>query len=167
MPVGEAPHREIEQDPGAEVRYELCRLAVDGDDRLSVSRREIDRPGPSYTVDTLRALREESPDDELVLIMGADQAASLLDWREPEEVLRIASIAVAAREPTARERVHEAVEALGGADRVRFFSMPGIEVSSSMIRDRIATDRPFRQLVPAAVADQIERAGLYRAGVAT
>lgn len=167
MPVGKAPHREIEQDPGPEARYELCRLAVAGDERLSVSRLEIDKPGRSYTVETLRALREESPDAELFFIMGADEAASLPEWKDPEEVLRLASIAVAERESTGRDRVTEAVEALGAGDRVRFFSMPGIAISSTMIRERVASGRPIRYLVPDAVAEYIERAGLYRAGVAS
>ena len=167
MPVGEAPHREIEQDPGPEARYELCRLAVAGNERLSVSRLEIDKPGPSYTVETLRALRETSPEAELFFIMGADEAASLPEWKDPEEVLRLASIAVAERESTRRDRVHEAVEGLGAGDRVKFFSMPGIAISSSMIRERIASGRPIRYLVPDAVAEYIERAGLYRAGVAS
>lgn len=167
MPVGEAPHREIEQDPGPEARYELCRLAVAGDERLSVSRLEIDKPGPSYTVETLRALREETPDAELFFIMGADEAASLPKWKDPEEVLRLASIAVAERDSTGRDRVREAVELLGGGDRVRFFSMPGIAISSTMIRERIASGRPIRYLVPDAVAEYIERAGTYRAGVTT
>jgi nicotinate-nucleotide adenylyltransferase len=167
MPVGEAPHRELEQDPGPEARYELCRLAVAGDERLSVSRLEIEKPGRSYTVETLRALREETPDAELLFIMGADEAASLPSWKDPEEVLRLASIAVAERESAGRDRVCEVVEALGAGDRVKFFSMPGIAISSTMIRERIASDRPIRYLVPQAVADYIERAGLYRAGGAT
>jgi nicotinate-nucleotide adenylyltransferase len=118
-------------------------------------------------VETLRALRKETPDAELFFIMGADEAASLPQWKDPEEVLRLASIAVAERESTGRERVREAVEALGAGDRVRFFSMPGIAISSTMIRERIASGRPIRYLVPDAVAGYIERAGLYRAGVAT
>lgn len=167
MPVGEAPHRQIEKDPGPEARYELCRLAVAGDERMSVSRLEIEKPGPSYTVETLRALRDERPDAELFLIMGSDQAASLPTWKDPEEVLRLASIAVAEREGAGRDRVRDAVEALGAGDRVKFFSMPGIAISSTMIRERIAADRPIRYLVPDAVAEHIERAGLYRAGVAS
>jgi ribosome-associated protein len=83
MPVGEAPHREIEQDPGAEARLDMAELAVADDERFEASRMELDRNGPSYTSDTLEALHEESPDDELFLILGGDQAAALGGWHEP------------------------------------------------------------------------------------
>ena len=90
VPVGQAPHRTIADDPGAEARLEMAELAVEGDPSLSVSRIELDRPGPSYTADTLAALRERAPDDELTLILGGDQAAALPSWHEPERVLELA-----------------------------------------------------------------------------
>ena len=72
MPVGQAPHREVDQDPGGEVRARLCERAVDGDPRFAVSRAEIERSGPSFTADTLSLLSSASPGHELVLILGAD-----------------------------------------------------------------------------------------------
>ena len=103
MPLAEPTHRTLEDDPGAEVRAELCELAVEGDERLGVSRAEVDRGGPSYTVDTLRLLLEgEMAGDEITLIMGADQACKLGVWREPREVLSLARVAVAAREGVER-----------------------------------------------------------------
>ena len=104
VPVGQAPHREPEDDPGAEVRLEMVELAVAGDDRFSISRTEIDRQGPSYTADTLAAMRAESPDAELFLILGGDQAAALPSWHEPERVLEHATVAVVARTGWTRER---------------------------------------------------------------
>jgi nicotinate-nucleotide adenylyltransferase len=166
MPVGAASHKEIEQDAGREARYELCRLAIAGDERLTVSRREIDSDRPSYTVDTLRAMREDAPEDELVFIMGGDEAKSLSEWREPEEVLRLATVAVAEREPARREQVSAALAGLEGSERVIFFSMPVIDVSSTLVRERVAAGRPIRYLVPGAVADYIDQKGLYRQGVA-
>jgi nicotinate-nucleotide adenylyltransferase len=165
MPVFEPPHKQTEHDPGAEARYELCRLAVEGDEHLDVSREEVDRPGPSYTVDTLASWHERSPGDELFLILGADQAEKLPQWREPERVLQLATAAVAERPPTSREQVTAAIAGLAGAERTRFFSMPAIEISSSMVRERVAAGRPIRYLVPLAVADRIEAARLYRQGV--
>jgi nicotinate-nucleotide adenylyltransferase len=165
MPVGEAPHREIELDAGREARYELCLLAIAGDGRLSVSRQEIDRPGPSYTVDTLRELRAGSPEDEFFLILGADQAAALGTWHQPEEVLRLATVAVGERLQTRREHVVAAIATLGGGEGVTFFSMPRVDVSSSMVRERVATGRPIRYLVSEGVAEYIVRAGLYGAQV--
>jgi nicotinate-nucleotide adenylyltransferase len=162
MPVGEAPHREVEMDAGKEARYELCLLAIAGDGRLSVSRQEIDRPGPSFTVETLRELREGSPGDEFFLIMGGDEAAALGSWRDPEEVLSLATVAVAEREHTRRQHVVAAIASLGGGEGVTFFSMPRVDVSSTMVRERVAAGRPIRYLVPEGVGGYIANRGLYR-----
>ena len=105
MPVGQAPHRELEGDPGAEERLEMVELATADDERFEVSRLEVDREGPSYTSDTLRALREARPDDELFLILGGDQAASLPAWHEPEEVLALATVAVLERVSWSRNAI--------------------------------------------------------------
>ena len=162
MPAGEAPHKRIDRDPGPEERYELCRVAAAGNDWLHVSRREIDRPGPSYTVDTLQELVDTGPKDELYLIVGSDQAASLPSWREPEEILRLATMGVGRRDGVGEEEVRSAIARLAGAYRVTFFRMPGIEVSSSEVRRRVAVGRPYRYLVPEPVAQRIAERGLYR-----
>lgn len=165
MPVGQPPHKRIAGDPGAEARHELCRLAVGGDERLAVSRLELDRPGPSYTVDTLRALHDERPQDDLTFIVGGDMARSVPSWREPEAVLELATLAVAERAGSEREEIRGELRALPAAtkERVRFFEMPRIDVSSSLVRERVATGRPIRYLVPDAVAGAIAEHGWYRA----
>lgn len=163
VPMGVAPHREIEQDPGAEVRLQMCERAIATDARFSLSRHEVDRREPSYTVDTLRALRESSPGDDLVLILGGDQAASLPAWREPEEVLRLATVAVAARTDWSQERVAAELEVLPGGDGVVFFEMPRVDVSSSLVRRRAAEGKPIRYLVPDEVANYIGAKRLYGA----
>jgi nicotinate-nucleotide adenylyltransferase len=166
MPTGEPPHKQITADPGAEARFELCRCAVAGDERFDVSRLELDRAGRSYTVDTLRALHATSPQDDLTFIVGGDMARSLPTWREPEAVLELATLAVAERAGSEREEIRGELRALGGRDwvgeRVRFFDMPRVDVSSSLVRERVATGRPIRYLVPAAVADAIDAHGWYR-----
>jgi nicotinate-nucleotide adenylyltransferase len=159
MPVREAPHREVAMDPGLDARYELCLLAIAGDERFSVSCIELEREGPSYTVDTLNELRQGAPEDELFLILGGDEAAALGSWHRPEEVLSLATVAVAERQETRREHVVAALANLGGG--VTFFTMPRIDVSSSMVRERVASERPIRYLVPEGIAEYIERAGLY------
>lgn len=164
MPVGEAPHRSLSPDPGGDVRAAMCERAVAGDDRFEVSRMEVERPGPSYTADTLRAMRERSPEDSVIVIMGSDQAETLPEWHEPEEVLRLAVVAVAEREGARRERVRGAVAGLSGSDRVGFFEMPRVDVSSTLVRRRAARGRPVRYLVPDGVAELIAELGLYRAG---
>ncbi len=167
VPVGEAPHRELEADPGPEVRLEMVELAIAGDPRFATSRLEIDREGPSYTVDTLRELGASAPDDELFLILGGDQAAALPQWHEPEQVLELAQVAVAERTNWSRNAVGIKVGRLKGAERIRYLDMPIIQVSSTSLRRRIGDGRPIRYLVPDGIVDHIAANDLYRAGVAS
>jgi nicotinate-nucleotide adenylyltransferase len=161
VPVGQAPHRELESDPGSEERFEMVELAIEDDDRFAGSRMEIDRDGPSYTSDTLRELRASQPDDELVLILGGDQAATLPRWHEPEEVLELAQVAVVERSNWSRNAVGISVGRLKGAERIRYLDMPVIQVSSSSIRRRLAAGAPIRYLVPDRVASHIEAKDFY------
>jgi nicotinate-nucleotide adenylyltransferase len=161
MPVGEAPHRELENDPGPETRLEMVELAIEDDDRFAGSRIEIDRDGPSYTSDTLRELHAAAPDDEHVLILGGDQAAALPEWHEPEQVLELAQVAVVERTNWSRNAVGIRVGRLKGAERIRYLDMPVIQVSSSSIRRRIAAGLPIRYLVPDRVASFIDSKDLY------
>jgi nicotinate-nucleotide adenylyltransferase len=163
MPVGLAPHRELEDDPGPEARLEMVELAAGDDERFEISRAEIDRSGPSFTSDTLRDLRAASPDDELFLILGGDQAAALPDWHEPEEVLSLATVAVVERTNWSRNAIGIKVGRLRGAERIRYLDMPIMQVSSSLIRRRVREGRPIRYLVPDRVVGYIESNGLYGA----
>jgi nicotinate-nucleotide adenylyltransferase len=163
VPVHTPPHKEADADPGVELRVRLCELAVEGDERLGVSRVEADVAGRSYTVDTLRGLHARRREDELTFIVGGDMAHSLPEWREPEAILELAQLGVAEREELRRGEIARAVAGLpGAAERVRFFDMPRMDVSSSLIRARVAAGRPIRYLVPDAVADVVSREGLYR-----
>jgi nicotinate-nucleotide adenylyltransferase len=163
VPFGEPAHRRLEDDPGPEARLSMCEYAVAEDARFGVSRIEIDRPGPSYTVDTLRELRERAPDDELFLLIGGDQAASLAAWREPEEVLSLAVTAVAERDQWRREEIVERLGSLGPPERIVFFDMPRIDISSTLVRRRAAAGRPICYLVPDKVANYIGAQSLYGA----
>ena len=163
LPVHTPPHKEVEGDPGVEQRLALCEAAVAGDPRFGVSRAEADVPGRSYTVDTLSRLHDARPEDQLTFIVGGDMASTLPEWREPEKILALATLGVAARQGVGREQVLEHLdrELPGSAERIRFFDMPRIDISSSLVRRRVAAGRPVRYLVPDAVADHIEREGLY------
>jgi nicotinate-nucleotide adenylyltransferase len=163
MPVGVPPHREIDLDPGAETRLEMVELAVADDERFEASRIELDREGPSYTSDTLEQLAKESPQDELFLILGGDQAAALASWHEPEQVLERATVAVFERVSWGRNAIGIKIGRLAGAREVRYLDMPQIQVSSSAIRRRVREGMPIRYLVPDSVADYIETKGLYAA----
>jgi nicotinate-nucleotide adenylyltransferase len=161
IPARIPPHKPIEDEPGPEHRLELCRLAVEGDQRFDVSALEMGREGLSYTVDTLRQLNSQAPDSELFLIVGGDVAAGLPQWREPEQVLSLATVAVAKRRGTARTSVQGALHELPGGERARFFRMPRIGISSTMVRRRVRAAQPIRYLVPDGVAAYIERHHLY------
>jgi len=163
VPAGAPPHKPVPGDPGPEHRLEMCCRAVTGDERLEVSGVELRRAGPSFTVDTLAALHAERPEDELTFIAGGDMAAALPRWREPERVLELARFAVAQRPGTGRDEIERALAGLRGRDRVVFFDMAPVEVSSTMVRAAVAEGSPWRWLVPDAVGDYIEAEGLYGA----
>jgi nicotinate-nucleotide adenylyltransferase len=161
VPVNEPPHKAADADPGVEHRIELCRLAVAGDERLDVSLVDAEVPGPSFTVDTLSRLHDRCPGDHLTFIVGGDMALSLPTWREPAAILELSELGVAEREGVRRADIAERLSELG-TENVRFFDMPRIDVSSSLIRRLVAAGRPIRYLVPDPVAGYIERVGLYR-----
>jgi nicotinate-nucleotide adenylyltransferase len=163
VPTGRAPHKRIEDDPGSDVRLEMTRLAVAGDERLGVSGLETESDEPSYSYRTLELLREQRPDEELFFVMGADAAAGLESWRRPERILELARLGVAGRRGVGRSEVEAALERLGGAGRAEFLDMPQIEVSSTMVRRRVAGGRPIRYMVPDPVAELIADRGLYAA----
>ncbi|MBV9917497.1 MAG: nicotinate (nicotinamide) nucleotide adenylyltransferase [Solirubrobacterales bacterium] len=161
IPARVPPHKPVEEEPGAEHRLELCRLAVTKDERLAVSDLEIRRTGTSYTVDTLRALHSTAPDSELFLIVGGDVAAGLPRWREPEQVLSLATLAVAKRRGTPRADIDQALASLEGGRRAQFFRMPRVGFSSTMVRTRVRAGQPIRYIVPDRVASYIHDHGLY------
>jgi nicotinate-nucleotide adenylyltransferase len=163
IPASIPPHKAVEDEPGANHRLALCRLAISGDEqRFDVADLEISRPGPSYTVDTLEELHSRAPDSELFLIVGGDIAAGLPEWHQPERVLSLATLAVAQRRGTSQTAVREALGGLRGGERSRFFEMPTIGLSSTMIRDRVRSGVPIRYLVPETVAQYIDHHQLYR-----
>jgi len=175
MPAGIPPHKLTEEDPGAEHRLRMCQLCVKDVPGVSASALEIERGGPSYTVDTLRSIHARHPHAQLTFIVGADIASTLPTWREPAELLELANLAVAAREGPGRGVVLDTIapllasrSSIGGDERsprVSFLSMPAIEVSSSMVREHLARGESIEDLVGPAVAGYIAGHGLYRASV--
>jgi nicotinate-nucleotide adenylyltransferase len=163
VPTGVPPHKDIDLEPGARHRLEMCRLAVgDHVDWMEVSALEVERDGPSYTVDTLREIHATRPGDELTFIVGGDMAWSLPSWREPEAILSLASMAVAERAGARREEVRERLAGLAGAERISYIDVPRIDISSSALRRRVREGRPIDYLVPDAVGQYIDQWRLYR-----
>jgi nicotinate-nucleotide adenylyltransferase len=162
IPARIPPHKPVQDEPGIEHRLEMCRLAISGDEqRFKVSDAEVRRDGPSYTVDTLEELHAHQPESELFLIVGGDVALEFGSWREPERVLALATLAVAERPGTTRTAVEDELSRLVGGERTRFLDMPGIEISSTLLRRRARNAEPTRYLVPDAVRSYIDRHRLY------
>jgi len=164
MPAARPPHKGRRAVSNAADRVMMTRLAITGDPGLDLSLVEMERPGPSYTVDSLVQLRAHLGQDAgLVLIMASDSFAEIETWREPDRLLELAELAVGPRpgpplpEPRAlRERFGAA------AARIHLLEGPSLDLSSSDIRARVAAGRPIRYLVPRAVEELIAARGLYR-----
>ena len=180
MPARLSPGKPAEEEPNParpEHRLEMCRLVAADVEGVVASALELGRDGPSYTVDTLRALHAAHPDHELTFILGADVARTLPSWRESHALGALARFAVALRLGTGSEEVREALAALSPAlagrpgERspslaVTFLTMPTCDVSSSLIRDRVHRGLSVDELVGSAVASYIAAHGLYRTALA-
>jgi nicotinate-nucleotide adenylyltransferase len=162
MVTRRAPHKEIEDDPGAEVRLEMARLAADGEDGVEASDLEVQRDETSYSYRTLELLTEQDPDQELVFLLGADMAAGLAEWKEPARVLELAKLGVVPRPGVGLGTVRSALERLGAADRAEIIDMPLCGASSTTVRQRVREGKPLRHLVPDPVIGLIAEKGLYR-----
>jgi nicotinate-nucleotide adenylyltransferase len=162
MVTGRAPHKEIEDDPGAEVRLEMARSAGDGEDGVEASDLEVGRDEVSYSYRTLELLTEEDRVRELYFLLGADMAAGLAEWKEPERVVELARLGVVPRPGVGLGAVRSALERLGAADRAEIIQMPLCGASSTTVRQRAREGKPLRHLVPDGVIRLIEERGLYR-----
>jgi nicotinate-nucleotide adenylyltransferase len=162
MVTNRAPHKEIADDPGAEVRIEMARLAAEGEEGVQASDLEVRRDEVSYSYRTLELLFEEEPGRELYFLLGADVAAGLGSWREPARVVELARLGVVPRPGVGMGAVRSALERLDAADRAEIIEMPLCGASSTTIRQRAREGTPLRHLVPDAVIGLIGTRGLYR-----
>ena len=161
VPAGHPWQKDVHDVAPAEHRHMMCVIATSQDPTFRVSRIEIDRPGPTYTLDTLRALKDERPLDELFFITGADAILQILTWRDPEAVLREARFIAATRPGYDLDRLEKELPE-GLEDRVAIMEIPALAISSTDARIRAREGRPIRYLVPAGVAEYREKNGLYR-----
>jgi nicotinate-nucleotide adenylyltransferase len=152
MPAREQPFKRGRHAAPAADRAAMLELAVAGVPGFAVERAELERPGPSYSVDTLEALRAREPEAAFTLLLGADAAQELEAWHRAAELPRLARIAVFARPGTpipASPLIAATVE------------VPAVEISATDVRRRVRTGRPIRYWVPDAVADYVARHRLY------
>ncbi len=159
IPTGVAPHKRIETP--AATRLRLAEAAFADVPGTEVSRWEIDRGEPSYTLETTRWARERY--GELLFLVGADQFARLDTWYRPDDVLELAGLAVATRPGYPQEELERVCGTLRDPGRVEFFEIEPWPVSSTEIRDRVRRGEPIDDVVPPAVARLIAELGLYGA----
>ena len=145
-------------------RLEMVKRATADNAAFAVSAIECERGGTSYTADTLRVLRDEMPDAELVFLTGADALAGLPRWRDPDAVMALARFAVATRPGTSEDEIRSLIAHLPEPwrERIRFFAMTGLAISSTDLRARLKAGRSVRYLVPDAVGAYIAAHGLYK-----
>jgi nicotinate-nucleotide adenylyltransferase len=165
IPAAQPPHKLESPVTGAVLRLRMLELAIGDDSRFGIEHAELERSGPSFTVDTLRALHEAAADVDLTLLMGADQYAEFPTWREPEEIRRLARLAVLMREGTTGAAAVPGASwrpaASEMADGVLSVAVTRIDISSTVVRRRVAEGVPIRYLVPPAVERFIHEQRLY------
>jgi len=163
MPTGRHPwSKPAGGDASGEARLRMTEIATEDNPGFDVSRYEMDRPEPSYTVDTIRHFREEMPGAELFFITGADAILEILEWKDPEELLEMATLIAATRPGYPLDRLSVEIDRFLGKGRIIVMDIPYIGISSSMIRERAVQGMSIRYLVPDGVRDYIEKEGLYR-----
>jgi len=156
VPTGQPWQKSDRRVSPPEDRYLMTVIATAADERFSVSRVDVDREGPTYTVDTLREIRAEwGEDHDFYFITGADALAEILSWREPEEVLRLAHLVGVTRPG------HVLADPGLAPGRVTLLEIPALAISSSAIRARVAQGEPIRYLVTPGVEAYIAKVGLY------
>ena len=157
VPTGEPWQKARRSVAAANDRYLMTVIATAPDPRFTVSRIDLDRGGPTYTVDTLRDLRaERGPGVELYFITGADALAQILSWRSPDEVIALAHLVGVTRPG------HDLADPGLPGGRVSLIEIPALAISSSNVRERVGLNQPIRYLVPDPIVEYIAKRGLYR-----
>lgn len=156
IPAGDQPQKT--HSTPSELRYLMTVLATAANPAFSVSRLEIDRDGPTYTVDTLRSMRALYPTAQLYFITGADAILNILTWKDADECLQLAEFVAATRPGYDLHRL----EAKGLRAHVRILDVPALAISSSDVRQRFTDDRPVRYLIPLEVEQFARKYRLYR-----
>ncbi|MCK4601074.1 MAG: nicotinate-nucleotide adenylyltransferase [Phycisphaerae bacterium] len=171
LPAARPPHKSPAHASAAD-RLAMLRLAIEGKGIFDVCELELSRKGPSYTFETIQTLRKELGRDAVVhLIIGADMLEDLPSWRRADEIVETAEIIVACRPPWDRrlENIFAMLADHFTAEQIRrlrraVVATPLIDISSTMVRVRVAAGESIGQLVPSAVATYIYQHGLYRQG---
>jgi nicotinate-nucleotide adenylyltransferase len=157
VPTGQPWQKNGREVSAAEDRYLMTVIATASNPRFSVSRVDIDRPGETYTIDTLRDLRaERGPEAEFYFITGADALAKMISWRDTDELFALAQF-VGCTRPGHRLTLSDLP-----ADRVSLLEIPALSISSTECRERVRRGHPIWYLVPDGIVQYISKRGLYR-----
>ncbi len=166
LPAAVSPLKQDTPPAGTQQRLQMVRLAIGGHEPFVVSSFEIDRGGVSYTVDTLQAVRQEHPHDELFFLLGADALESLAQWYQPAEICQLAQLVPVNRGHQSAVKPEQLTPPLTPETVSQILahqvSMPAIELASTDIRQRVAQGMSIRYRVPPAVEAYIRAEGLYR-----
>ncbi len=162
LPAGDPWRKADRQVTAVKHRVEMVHRAIDGSSEFELCTLEIEREGPTYTVETLAALKEQYPEDELFFLLGQDALEDVPNWRDPERLIALARLAVATRggERRSAAALDRLVPGLSG--RVTWIEMPYLEVSATELRRRAAAGQSLGDGTPDAVAAYIRDQRLYR-----
>ncbi len=164
LPSGSPPHKQKEEISSEKARTEMLEFAIAGDNRFSINRMEFEREGPTYTYETVKILKEENPEDEFFFIIGADSLKDFPRWKHPERIVEKATIVAVNRGLLSQDEMQELKSKLPEdlMNHVEIISMPGIDLSSTEIRNRVKEGKSIRYMVPHAVDAYIHQHKLYQ-----
>ncbi|MDP1808074.1 MAG: nicotinate-nucleotide adenylyltransferase [Actinomycetota bacterium] len=163
MPWGQSPSKPEESEAGPEERYAMTVIATAPNPYFSVSRLEIDRPGPSYTIDTLKQLHQGLKDvADVYFIAGADAVLEILTWKDPAGLAGFCEFIAATRPGFELDQLQELIEKNPALPKVCGLEIPALAISATDIRERVRRTSPIRYLLPDAVVDYINKTGFYK-----
>jgi nicotinate-nucleotide adenylyltransferase len=165
MPAGTPPHKPDRSVAPIHHRLQMVELALVGKPYFAISRADVDRSGPAYTVETFELLRAKwGPEPTLYFIEGADSFADILTWYQPQRLIELCELAVVERPGVEIDLPSLEKQLPGLTGRLHWVEMPCLEISSSDLRARVRAGQPISYLVPPAVEAYIAAHGLYRSG---
>lgn len=164
--TGDPPHKPDQKISPAELRVEMVGRLIEAEPAFKLSRVELDRQPPHYAVDTLRLLREQWPDVQMVYLMGGDSLMELpIVWHRPLDFVREVDRLGVMRRPATQIDLKWLEGQLPGIEsKVHLFSTPRIEISSSLIRERARTSKPYQHFLTKEVGEIVASRNLYRSG---
>jgi len=156
------PHKQDQSITSLEHRLAMVKLAIEGNPSFELSDVELSRPGPHYTVDTIKLLAQHNPGAEIVPIIGGDSLNDLPTWHQPKEILYAAHWVGVMRRPGEETNLDALERELPGiGSKIHYVDAPLLEIASREIRDRAASGKPFRYYLPQAVYEYIQQHHLY------